>query len=470
MRRTNYMKIEKDEVRRFIQVTYALLIIGLLGLVLMALVFMLPTGRIRRHVEQSMLMLASETDYFSVTPGIPGSQLDNYTEAAYINQALVNWKDASLFSCILSGNYYQTSDQDVLPVENLLQVVNHDDDCELIPRYCRFFNGYEVVVKPLFIITNYAGIRQINLFLIFFLSVLLCVEMVKKGMKKYVLSAIISFLFINPFSIALSMTFSGFYYCMIIPCLYILMADKEKVKKYGWLLFEITGACAFYFNMNYFQLLTFGIPLLYYYLVIGIPDKPAKLLKDILLLFAPWCIGYAGMMVFKWAVYALLIDHNMFMEMYEKIVFRTGTIDGSRWSGLRVNLTRSLKNPWWDIIECVFVLYCLRNQITSVISKASKFIAGRLKKKVDRSKPGLKTMAKAASFKLWVKEQMTSGTLFSEIILVAVFAIFPICRCLIFSNHVYIHNAFTYRLFMMPIMALNLFIAKVGSKNGVVIR
>lgn len=462
------MKIEKDQVRSFVQVTFVLLISGFTGLVLMALVFLLPTGRIRRHVEQSVPILVNETDCFSVTPDMSGSELDNYSEATYLNQALVNWKDSNLMSCILSGNYYQTSDPDVLPVENLSRVINHYDDCELEPRYCRFFNGYEVAVKPLLMITNYAGIRQINLFLIFFLSVLLCVQMVKRGLKQYVLPVIISFLFINPFSIALCMTFSGFYYCMIIPCLYILMADKESVKKYDWLLFEITGACAFYFNMNYFQLLTFGVPLLFYYLVIGLPDKPAKLMKDILLLFTPWCIGYAGMMVFKWAVYALLIDHNMFMEMYEKIVSRTGTIEGSRWSGLRVNITRSLKNPWWDIVEFVFVLYCLRNQITSFLSRASESIGGRLQKKPVHSKSGLKIAAKGKSLKQWVKEQAKTGTFFSEISLVAVYTIFPICRCLIFSNHVYIHNIFTYRLFMMPIIAFNIFITKVGSKNGVV--
>ena len=82
------MKI-KTLVKMLWQSGLVVIAAGVVGLMLLAGAFLLPTERIRANVENSIGTFAWESDYFSVTRSIPGSQLDNYTDALYLNQALI---------------------------------------------------------------------------------------------------------------------------------------------------------------------------------------------------------------------------------------------------------------------------------------------------------------------------------------------------------------------------------------------
>ncbi len=404
----------------------------IIGLTLMSLAFLIPTERIYRNVNQSLPILLREGNYFSVTSGIQDSVLDNYTEAIYLNEALVGIKDANLLKCILSGYTFIVSDNDqLLEVNKLAEVFDNSSAARLSSRHYRFFNGYEVILKPLLFLTDYSNIRQINIFGVFLVLYLLCILLHKRGLDKYILPIIISILFINPLTISLSLTFVGFYYCMIIPCVVMLLMKKENLKKYDWLIFEIIGVCAFYFNMNYFQLLTFVMPFMIYLLIFDFPKQLKELVKKLVILFACWFIGYASLMVLKWFVYAVVIDHNIFNQMINHIFSRTSTNQGARLIGVEKNIITGFGNVWWDIIEIIFILF----NIVKIINK-----------------------------KINIKLEDN----ISELILLVIMIMMPICRCLIFANHVIIHHWFTYRLFMIPVLAFNIILIRMEEKNELV--
>lgn len=244
----------------------------------------------------------------------------------------------------------------------------------------------------------------------------------RKGMRQYIMPTILAILYINPLSIALNMTFFGFYCCMIIPCIILLRVDKEWLQKNGWILFEVIGACAFYFNMNYFQLLSFGMPLLFYFMVTGLPETPVELIKRIASLFIPWCIGYAGMMAFKWIMYTLIVDNSIIREVIDSILVRSDTDHGSRLRGIYKNIKVGISyNKLWDIAELVFIGWLTR-----------KFWRIRGKVIVCRT----------------------------EILLLSVMILMPVCRYILFPNHVIIHKWVTYRLLMIPILTFNLLAVK----------
>lgn len=99
-------------------------------MLLLAIAFMLPTERISSHVASSVEMLKKETDYFSISPTISGSQLDNYTDALFLNQALVSHKDTDLIQCILAGysfNLAEEAEGTGMPVETLAKVIAKPD-------------------------------------------------------------------------------------------------------------------------------------------------------------------------------------------------------------------------------------------------------------------------------------------------------------------------------------------------------
>lgn len=411
---------------RGIQIALIPVVCGIAGLLLLAAAFLLPTERIASNVRKSVPVLTQETDYFSVTPTVEGTRLDNFTEAIYLNEALVSTKDAGLIQCILSGYQFNPADSTGLQVEKLSKVMAEPEGNRLSAESKRFFNGYETVVKPLLMLTDYSGIRQINLFAGLFLTLWLLYLMMKRGLRAYILPVILSLLFLRPLTLMLNMTFFGFYVCMLVPCILILLSKEEMLRKRAWLLFGMTGAVTYYFNMNYIQLLSFGVPMIFYFLAAGVPEKPFALLKTAAYLFAAWLAGCVGMMVFKWVAYALLIDSNIFSQMKDYFLMRTDVDKGSRLSAVRANLETAFSSTWWNIAEIIFVAATVANRI-------------RHRKKPDFSAP--------------------------EIILMAVMAALPVGRCLILSNHVINHYWVTYRLMMIPVLAFNIFITKTGQKE-----
>lgn len=417
------MKLSKQSICTAVKILLIPIFTGIVGLFLMALAFLLPTDRIKNHVSVSIPILVQETDYFSITRGVGGSQLDNYTDAIYLNEALVGIKDAGLWDCILSGYRFQTNIPDITPVSNLAEIFHEPERAVLSPASCRFFNGYEILIKPLLLITDYAGIRQINLFMTFILYIILCCLMMKRNLKIYILPVTLSMMVINPLSVALCMTFTCFYYCMTIPCIVILAISKGTLQEKDWLIFGITGACAFYFNMNYFQILSFGMPLVFYFLVIHLPKNAKNLVKKIISLFISWFVGYAGMMIFKWLMYAITLDHQMFVKMYNWVGVRTSTDRGSRFYGVAINSYTALSNKFWDVLEILFIGYILYQMYKN--KKKKNILISR-----------------------------------EEIIFLAIMMVIPVCRYIIFSNHVIIHHWVTYRILMMSVLTFNVLLVK----------
>ena len=372
-------------------------------------------------------MLRKETIAFSLTPTIKGSQLDNYTEAIYLNEALINMKSAGLIDCILSGYVFTPSESFDNTLETLSKVIAEPETGILSDSSKRFFNGYEIIVKPLLILTDYSGIRQINMFLTLFLSLLMFQLMIRRRLERYIPAVIISLLFIRPLTIALNMTFFGFYVCMLVPCIFILFSKEETLQQRGWLLFGITGAVTYYFNMNYFQLLSFGIPLLFYFLITGTPRKSFDLLKTIAYFFFTWLVGCVGMMVFKWIAYAVLVDLDIFSQMMDTFLFRTDVDRGSRWQAITINLETAFGSTWWNILEILFM---------------------------------------AGNIFGWIKNKKMFALSRTNIVLLAVMILIPVGRYFILANHVIIHHWVMYRLLMIPVLTFNILITKMWSENG----
>ena len=399
---------------------------GIAGLILLALSFLLSTGAIREHVEASVDQLYDEGVYHSMTPKLAGAQLDNYTEALYLNQALVGKNDAPILDCILEGYQFEppAADEYQDPIVKLKSAIEDPESAALVPENKRFFNGYTMVMKLLLELTHYSGIRQINLYLGLFLFLMLLWGMLRRGLQGYILPTIVSLLLIHPVTMALNMASFGFFVCMLVPCILMLWMKKETLEKRGWLLFGITGAATYYFNMNYIQLMCFGVPVLFYFLLTGLPEKSLKLLGKLAELFIAWMAGLVGMMVFKWIAYAILKDPKVFSEMLDQFLVRSGLSEGSRTDAILHNITIAFENRWWNLLEILFIA----GTVVYRIRRKEKFI-----------------------FSL------------SEGLLLLVMILLPVGRYFILSNHVLVHGWTTYRLLLIPVLAVNLLLT--GTKT-----
>lgn len=417
----------KGEFKICIRAFLLLLLCTVLGLALLVGVYMIPTDTIRANVSKSMPQLSRETTSFSIMQGIPGTKQDNFTEAQYLNEAMVSSKEVGHLGGALGGYTFNAGEQK--PLENLNKVIANGFQDGVYPHYVRFWNGYLTVLKPILTVTDYFGVRQINLLSMGLLFLWLCSLMDKRGLKKYILGASLAILSIHPVTVAMSMTFYGFFLCTIIPCIIILRWNEWLLKgRHYAYFFELVGICAFFFNMNYFQIITFGIPLALMFLVNGMPQTK-QMLRQTLMYFIAWLTGFAGMMVIKWLLYALVYDPDIFRTIFENILFRVSDDDGAypRGKALKMNLKEFAQNSWWAYTELAFLL-------TGMI----RWLSAKERRKL-----------------------CVTDWLFPLLML-----LFPTVRCLIFANHVSIHYWVTYRVFAMFIMALNLSLTGLWAKEG----
>lgn len=265
---------------------------------------------------------------------------------------------------------------------------------------------------------TYGEIREFNLYICLFITLWLFYLMRKRGLKSYITPVFLSILFIRPLSIALSLSFVFFYFCMILPCIVILLIDKATLQKYQWLIFTLTGAVTFYLNMNYLQLLSFAMPMTFIFLIDELPARRINLVQSIANCFGAWFFGYCGMMITKWLVYAALVDPKVFAVLRDNVLLRMSSDRGSRFYGLLINYAKGFSNKPWAIAELCFVLHEIANNASQDLS-----VNARISK--------------------------------SEKLFIWIMAALPIIRCLIFPNHVIIHAWVMCRLFAIPVLALN---------------
>ena len=404
-------------LKRGVQLVLIPAAVSVIVLIMLAVSYLIPTDRMKAHAASSVHIFEQEGLYYRVT-GAEGSSQDNFVDTLYLNQALVGTNDDDLIRLVLSGYNFVAVAADE-PIENMKAAVTDPESVTLGNTERRFFNGHVAVLKPLLWFMSYTGIRQFNLYTCLLLTALLGFLMYRRGLGRYILPMMLSILFMRPLAIWLNMTFTGIYLCMIIPCLVMLSVKKETLQKKAWLIFGVTGSATFCFNMNYFQLLSFGLPVILYVLITGCPKKPWELIRIFLDFFIAWAIGYGGTMLIKWCLYAVAVDGEIFRDITNRVNERTGLYEVTRLGTVLKNIRIGLASPWWDLMEAGFVIY-------TVVQ--------------------------------WIRNRNRIVFSAAEILLLVITLLFPLGRLMIFANHSDLHGGFVYRILMMPVLTLNLLI------------
>ena len=388
-------------------------------LLLMAVSFLLPTEGMKAHVQNTLSTFEQEGLYPFVNDE-QGSMRDNYIDALNLSQAIVGTQDTDLISCVVKNPFYSGPDT-AAPVENLKAALETPESVTLADTEYRFFNGHLIFQKPLLTVMGYTGIRMFCFYACLLGTAWMGYLMYKRKLGRFIAPFMLSILFLRPYTVWTNMSFTLIYVSMLIPCIVMLLIRKETLKERAWLLFGITGSMTFCLVQNYFQLMAFGMPLMMYFLIAGIPEKPVELLKNTVNLFAAWMIGYAGAMLFKWTVYSVATGENIFSEMIRHALWRTNDEEGSRMATIARNAQIAFGSIWWNVIEIGFIGYTVFRRI---------------------------------------RKRMKIRLSAAEILLLLVSVLFAVGRLAVFSNHSMIHAPFTYRVFMMPVLAFNLLLTK----------
>lgn len=315
-----------------------LLLAIVIGTLLLIGVFLLPTDSIDKHVKESAYILANEEVNIKVFDWCT-SNLDNFTDSLMLLEA-ANDNNHSLIVKAMGVYRIDYIDETIGPYNTLIKHYVNNEDNEILTSYERYWHGYLIFLKPLLMIMNYGGIRILNLILQTLLTIILCISMYKNNLKKYIISYVISYLMLMPYVISLSLQYSTCFYIFTIALLVMVNMNKDKLKKYNYLIFLNIGISVAYFDYLTYPLVTLGIPLLFYLSI----KKDEINIKSVISLCLYWAIGYLGMWAAKWILGDIFTNETVIKDTINQILIRTSnTNDGVTYS----------------LFDCIYTNYAL---------------------------------------------------------------------------------------------------------------
>lgn len=409
---------------------YVLLLVlsALIGFIIVVAAYLLPTDRIRMYVRNNLPVLEREGDYVSAFGTSYGSQQDNYSDAYYLGQAVLDGRENPVYYAMTAPAPVGTG----TPVSDLIDYMQGSGDAEYTNMHY-FWNGWIAVLKVLMQIMSYSEIRHLNMFLHTALLFLLMRMLRRRVGAEMQFPFILSVLFMNPVTMGLTLSFSGYYYQILISCMIMLRYHEKLLRRnlYG-MFFFLLGITAFYFNFNYFQLCTVGFPLVLYFSLSNETDT-ADLVKKVFLYGGLWLCGFFGMMLMKWVLYAVLIDGSIFAEQWEHIMMRTGAEMPagriSRFEAVAKNAVYIFKNKAFLLFEAGYLA----------------FIAYRFRKK------GVKS----------IRDRIP------DVVLVIMSVLVVNGRYFLEANHSLMHDWVVYRNWAIAIFAFNTCLAKLVSASDI---
>jgi hypothetical protein len=295
----------------------------IIGLMLLLIVYSLPTNKMLANTLRSYEIYQYEGTTPQLVRGYSYSQLDNYTDALMLLMAIKD-KDIPLLDEVLLS--YHDAYHDKANDQAIVLMAQGVTDGLFELSYPRYWHGYLVWLKPLLLFFSVADIRIFNMILqltVFFCLLLLSIK--KLGMKHSV-PLFFTILVLNPVTLALSFQFSSIFYIAFISAIVMLISnDKLNDKNLYTYLFLIIGILVAYFDFFTYPAVAFGIPAAYYVLL-NCKDKPiVQSFKNLIIYGINWVLGYLIMWGGKWLLVSLFTDFSSFSDAINEILLRTSS-------------------------------------------------------------------------------------------------------------------------------------------------
>lgn len=294
-----------------------LLCLGLsiaLGFSLLVLVYLLPTERMKRNVEEASEQISQEGGYYQWTKGYKNAQTDIYTDASLILNAMYRDSGNVLAAAMNAPRVLYGDDNNEESV--VLYARGEQGDTHIV-QYGRYWHGSLVLLKPMLLVFSPADIRMILMIVQMALLFLVVAGFVKRNLMKELFGFFVAVILLNPITMAMGFCFSVEYILMLIATAAVLLWHESLESGYRYYYyFLINGIVFSYFNELSFPMIGLGIPLV---VILSLSrEKMCDKVKKEILYTAMWGIGYSIMWMGKWILAWLFTGFNYFKEAIEQ--------------------------------------------------------------------------------------------------------------------------------------------------------
>ncbi len=309
------MKTWKILVSAFFQIGIA---IGI-GVLLLSVVYSIPTERIEKNVRRSALDTIREEGEYPELTHIATSYLDNWTDSIMLINAAHPTGDSPFVDAMLVPRYVADS----FPNKSLV-LWAESGEYRYEGTYPQYWHGYLVVLKPLLTVMDYAGIRLLNGISQTILVLIVSILFWLRGKKGYILPWLISYGMLMPFALAKSLQYSSCFYIFTIASIVLLCQKKPRDPFY---IFLWAGIATAYFDFLTYPISTFGVPAVVY-LILHRQMNLKKSVAQLAACFLCWAAGYGLMWGGKLLAGSLITGTDFIFEAENHL---SQWFDGDRW-------------------------------------------------------------------------------------------------------------------------------------------
>ena len=294
---------------------------------LVCIVNFIPKKLIYNNIYESINWYKEKED-FSLIKGYNFSKAHFNSDAAEMNILINNDTKHPLKSTFLSPIYLGSDEESYLDATYDSVINNKIANTD----YNRYWHGYQILWKPLFILFNentikyIAGILYITLILYIIYK---CQKIIYKALEIGLL--LLNILYIMPCGFV-SLSFIPIYFIMMLGCLFLLN------KKNPDLIFIILGISTAFFDFLSSETLTLTIPLLCFMYLYKNDIKFFDIIKKCI----NWICGYTFTFLYKWILSTLICKENYLKIAIQE--YMKHTIKFDRITSIKYNINTLMWN------------------------------------------------------------------------------------------------------------------------------
>lgn len=414
-------------IRRIRNILAILLCSTFMGTLLLVLIFLLPVGTARAHVEDSLPeMVESEVDR---TGNAQRKAIilckDNFTDCLMVQNALEKVEGRTALEHAMYVYHHDLLDDTTwVTEESLVSILRQGQDGMYLKEYSKYWHGYLVYLKPLLMCMSW---RHVETFLLILQIILLTAVIVTSFLKKrfYLGGGVIcALLFMKPIRIWLSLTLSACWTIALSATLLLLLFYDKIEKRNRWEeFFLMIGIVTAYLDFLTYPIATLGVPLCIWLVQsletqCGVRKKLGRFFWNCVC----WATGYVGMWGMKWVAAEITCHSGTLRNAAWSVIYRTSPLDGYESAFSGVSRTWAAVMAQYDSVlyGIGFGLIALSAVITAICC-----------------------LVRARSVEWGI-----------SMICLAAAGLMPVAWLVLTQNHTAIHCTFTFRIMGVSVMAL----------------
>lgn len=314
---------------------FVTILLVLFGLLLITCSF--PSSAIKNNIEDSLKTLKKEGNrkVCFIINKFQFQEFDNYSDSLMINTAYSIDNKNPLYSAFTAKKNYVPGITKKIFKDEIGELKSsskndiHDEvsdlentltgKCEESFEYAKYWHGYLIFLRPLLLIFDYQQIRLILTFILALLAIFIITSIAEDQSRTIASIFLITLVNVEYFYIGLSLLNSITFLIMMISSL-ILVKRFDKIKDFG-LFFFIIGMCTSFFGLLDVPLLTYGVPLILYY--IYKKEKGKGDFKELVKFSLLWLIGYSLMWISKWILMDIIYGRNLIKIGIGQVLYRS---------------------------------------------------------------------------------------------------------------------------------------------------